>query len=64
LVDLFRLEVGKQVVGVDCEAAVVSLLGRERACLDGAPDVDLARSSPFHRFLQAQNCHRDLPHRS
>jgi len=45
---------------IDCEAAVISPLRRKRACLDGAPDVDSARSGPFHRLHQAQNCHRAL----
>ena len=58
-----ELEDGEEVTWGDGEAAVVSPLRRKCACLDGAPDVDFARSGPFHRFLQAQNCHPDLSHR-
>jgi hypothetical protein len=61
LIDLFGLEDGEQVGWVDREAAVVSLLRRKHASLDGAADVDFAGSGPFHRFLQAQNCHPTCP---
>jgi hypothetical protein len=43
LIGLFGLEDRGQIGWVDGEAAVISLLRRERAYLDGAPDVDFAQ---------------------
>ncbi len=56
------LEDAEQLGRIDREAAVVRPLRRKRAFLDGAPDVDFARSSLFRRFLKVQRGHCAVSH--
>src|SRR5271156_5249698 len=50
-----RFEDAEQFGRIDSEASVVDPLRRQPAFLDGAPDVDFARSGLFPRFPKAQS---------